>query len=348
MKKISTSKLFIILSAAFLIGLIFFSDFITSRIQDFFTLLLSLLIEATPFVLLGVLVSAFVGVFIKEEWIFRIIPKNTILGNLVISFTGFLMPVCECGNIPVARRLLLKGFKPSQAITFLMAAPIVNFVTFFSTREAFRILSDSVGWEIAFIRIVSALIVANIIGFVFSFSKKDEELLESKFYGEVCDAHDHHDSVYEIFNNSKLAQKEKYSRFLKEAGAKSLHIFQDEFLPVMRMLFIGASIAALTRTFIPTDWIINLGQDPFTSILAMIILSFVISICANVDAFFAASLSNIFSLGSLMSFMVFGPMIDIKILSMLRTTFKPKVLIMVSVLVFVLSLIVGLAVNYFF
>jgi len=293
------------------------------KLNDFITFFLGLIVEATPFVLIGVLVSIFVAFFIKEEWIFKFIPKNRVLANIVLSLMGILMPVCECGNVPVVRRLMLKGFSVSQSVTFLLAAPIVNPITFWATSEAFN-LDGNIVW----IRIGAALFIANFIGFIVSLNKSsDKEFLNTKFYSEVCD-HEHDEQ-----GNYK-------ERFFK--------IFETEFIGVMKMLIIGAILAALSQTFIPRDAILSIGKDPFLSIIAMIILAFVISICANVDAFYASTFINSFTTGSLVSFLVFGPMIDMKMLVMLEKTFKIKFLAIISTLVLLLSIIVGLLVNYFY
>jgi uncharacterized membrane protein YraQ (UPF0718 family) len=110
-------------------------------------------------------------------------------------------------------------------------------------------------------------------------------------------------------------------------------------------LVIGAAIAASFQTFVSRDIIVAIGQNVFLSIIAMILLAFIISICANVDAFFALSFSSQFTLGSILAFLVFGPMVDIKILSMLRTTFQTHFLIKLVAVVTLSSVILGLVVN---
>lgn len=291
-----------------------------AQLQDFVTLFLGLVVEAFPFVVLGVIISVLIALFFKEEWLVRFLPQNTILSHMMLSVMGILLPVCECGNVPVVRRLLLKGFKSSHAITFLLAAPILNPITLFSTLEAF-----SYDKSIALIRIVAAFIIANLVGLFFSLVKKDEELLTEKFHHEVCE-HDHSDH-----------SKSKFGL--------GLELFQREFLNVMSMLVVGAFIAAISQSFIPREIIMAIGGNLFGSIIAMMVLAFVISICANVDAFFALSYASNFTVGSIMSFLVFGPMIDIKMLAMLRATFKTKTLVMISALVALLSIITGLIVN---
>ncbi|MFW5703137.1 MAG: permease [Candidatus Dojkabacteria bacterium] len=241
------------------------------------------------------------------------------LSHFVLSTLGVFMPVCECGNVPVVRRLVMKGFSVSQSITFLLAAPIVNPITLYSTLAAF-----SFEPAIAAVRIVAALVIANMVGLIFSLKRNQHELLTAKFYQLVCG----------------LDHEHKHGRL-----AEGLQIFQQEFVTVMRMLVFGALIATATQTLIPREWITTIGSDPLLSILAMLILAFVISICANVDAFFALSYASTFTVGSLLTFLIFGPMIDIKMLAMLKTTFSTQALVSMSVLVGLSSILVGLLVN---
>lgn len=286
--------------------------------QDFITLFLGLIVEATPFVILGVLVSVIVGIINTDRIINWLTPRHPVFSHLVVSLLGIFMPVCECGNVPVVRRFMLSGMQVSHAITFLLASPIVNPITFLSTWEAF-----SFDRSVAVIRVAAALFIAVFVGLIFSRKKNQTELLTDKFYEEVCDhEHDHQKKI-----------------------DRALYIFRHEFIIVMRMMVVGSLIAAATQTFIPRDVILSIGTNQLLSVIAMFILAFVISICANVDAFFALSYANTFSAGSILTFLVFGPMIDIKLLSMLRTTFKAKFLLQLTLIVSLLSLILGFTVN---
>lgn len=315
------------------------------RIQDFITLVLSIVVEAFPFIILGVSISTLIGInffgwfknfvykhklilfplyylFESGSRLDKRFDKNRVYSHFKVSLLGVFLPVCECGNIPVARRLLLGGFSVSQSITFLLAAPILNPITFLTTLEAF-----SFDTSVVVIRMVGALLIANFIGLLLSYKKPQNSFLNLDFYQEVCEAKTH----------------PHYSSKFKEG----ISIFQREFLEIFKMLIIGSMLAAASQTFIPRDVIVAVGQNPILSILAMLFLAFIISICSNVDAFFALSYANTFTIGSILGFLIFGPMIDIKILTMLRTTYKAKMLLLVSLLVFLFSLLIALVVNFF-
>ena len=108
------------------------------QLNNAFTLFLSLLVEAMPFLLLGVLFSGLLLLWVDERQLVARLPKNPLLGALIGSLVGFLFPVCECGNVPVARRLLMQGVPAPVAIGFLLAAPTINPIVIWATWTAFR------------------------------------------------------------------------------------------------------------------------------------------------------------------------------------------------------------------
>jgi uncharacterized membrane protein YraQ (UPF0718 family) len=304
------------------------SDDIPPQIQDWISIFLGILVEATPFLLLGVVVSALIHVFVSEDRLLRLVPRNSVLSLLPALGIGMLMPVCECGNVAVARRFLAKGVPMSSCIAFLFASPILNPVALFATATAFR-YAPSMVW----LRAGLALIVASTVGLLIGHWGKGEQLLASSIDGASRRAanHDHHHT----HGDGTVA---KLSRAGHQAGI--------EFITMMQVLVVGASIASATQVLIPRSAITDLGSGIVLGIVAMMSLAFVLSICSTVDAFFALSYSSIFPTPALLAFLVFGPMISLKSVGMLLTAFKPRVVLaMVTVtaeLVFAAALLINL------
>ena len=297
-----------------------------NKISDFLMIFLGLLVESLPFVVLGVVISSLIAVFVKSSAILKYKSKNPILSHIQSMFLGLLLPVCECGNIPLAKRLILIGFKPSEVITFMLSAPILNPLVLISTLEAFN--ADK---NIAFIRIISGGLIALLVGLIFSFNNK------------------------ELLANNTVTAKPVFSfqKATSEPIDSNLHInffenFRSEFFSVFKVLLLGCILAASFQVLIPRDWTSLFAGDPLLSVVSMIFLAFLISICSSVDAFFALSLASTFNLGSILSFLVFGPMIDIKTLLMLRSVYKPLTLMRLVLLVFFFCTLLGLGVNYFY
>ena len=97
-----------------------------TQLHQAFTIFLSLLGEALPFLTIGVILSSALLIFSDEKKLIAILPRQPFLGAIACSVMGFLFPVCECGNVPVARRFLMQGLPTSVAVAFLLAAPTIN------------------------------------------------------------------------------------------------------------------------------------------------------------------------------------------------------------------------------
>lgn len=291
-------------------------------LQDFVTFAASILIESLPFVLLGIFLSIAVQLWVPAKLMSTWLPKGGVLRRLYISCFGILLPVCECGNLPLARGLVMRGFTPAESLTFLLAAPVLNPITLVTTHQAFP--GDI---RILIARALSVLFIANFIGWLFSKHPSQQSMLTPEFAAaceQPTDTHDHGKALH------------------------SLRMFSRELRILLPALFAGALIAGAIQVLVPRDVLLGIGINPILSIGVMMLLAFVIAICSNVDAFFALAFSSTFSVGSIVAFLVFGPMVDIKMLSLMRTTYTTKVLVQVTLLVTLLSLAVGLGVNYAF
>ncbi|GAC1453145.1 MAG: hypothetical protein PVSMB10_10500 [Pseudarthrobacter sp.] len=89
----------------------------------------------------------------------------------------------------------------------------------------------------------------------------------------------------------------------------------------------------------------HLGGDPLWSVLALMMLAFIVSLCSTVDAFFILSFGATFLPGSIVAFLVFGPMIDVKMLALLRTTFTARTLLQLTGLIALCAAVIGWGVN---
>ena len=292
-----------------------------NQLQDLLTLSISVIIESLPFVILGIVLSIVVQVWLPDGILMKYLPRNPFLRRACISLFGVFLPVCECGNVPLARGLIVGGFTVPESMTFLLAAPIVNPITIITTHQAFG-FDDG----ILVARILGGLAIANIVGWLFSLHPRQDALLTPRFAAECRRPADHEHP--------------------RSSTGKSLDIFVREAGFLMPALFIGALLAGAIQVAVPRDVLVSLGSNPLWSILAMMVLAFVIAVCSSVDAFFILPFASTFMPGSIVTFLVFGPIIDIKMLAILRTTFTTRVLVQLTVVVALLSALIGLVVNY--
>lgn len=288
--------------------------------RDFVTLSVSVMVESLPFVLLGIAISILVQVWLPDR-VWDLLPRTPALRRLVLSVLGVLFPVCECGNVPLARGLMLRGLGVGESLTFLMAAPILNPVTIVTTYQAF-------GFDDGILagRVVGAFLIANLVGWVFSRHPDPSALLTPAFEAACAADHD-----------------ETGSRWRRSADG-----FATETATMLPALVAGSFLAGAIQVGVPRQVLIGLGSNPVLSVAAMILLAFVVSMCSNVDAFFVLAFSATFAPGAIIAFLVFGAMIDIKMLALLRTTFTMRTLALLTGLVLFATLALGLGVNLAF
>lgn len=255
--------------------------------QNFILVFSSLLIEAIPFILLGALVSAGIEVFVPA----RMFEKLTLLPRPLqlpaSALAGMAFPVCECGSVPVARRLASKGLAPGAAITFMLAAPILNPIVLASTFVAYR--GRDIMWPMVLGRAGLGLLAAVAVGWVIGGRTKGELLRARPATG---DEHEH---------NHEGSRRTAFFGHLS-----------GDFVFMGRYLVFGAAVAAALQTFVPQSVIGTVAGAPVISLLAMMGLAFLLSLCSESDAFVAASFVQ-FGVGAQLAFLVFGPMVDTKL-----------------------------------
>lgn len=320
-----------------------------------------------PFLLLGVLFSGFLLLFVDERQLIAILPKHPLLGALAGSAIGFLFPVCECGNIPVARRLLTQGVPASVAVSFLLAAPTINPIVIWATWSAFR---DQP--EIVILRVVFSFLIAAIVGWVFSTQADLRPVLQPATAAALPRQVEPEQQGAATMNllrsgtylldrpgqplrldvgemQAVLAASPPLPRSWKTRFQLFLENSLQELRELGGVLVLGSLLAATVQVAVPKEVILTLGQGPITSVITMMGVAAVVSICSTVDAFFALSFAASFTTGSLLAFLVFGPMIDLKSVGLMLTVFRGRtvlyLLLLVTQLTFLFTLFVNLRIS---
>ncbi len=304
----------------------------TGRLQGFVTIFFGIFIEALPFLMAGVFVSSAIHLYVSAERIQRLSPRQPLLAALTGALLGMVFPVCECGSIPATRRLLSKGAALPMGISFALAAPVINPVVLISTYVAFS------SWEMVAWRAGLTLLIAVIVGLLVGTPARPEQILVPGVFHQ--DDHQHCD--HEHGHCDHEPDNPKATPLLRVLNHST-----SEFFEMVRYLIIGALLAATLQTIVPQQALLALGDGPVLSVLVLIALAVVLSICSTVDSFIALSFVNTFTRGSILAFLVFGPMIDIKSTLMLTSTFNRRTVGIIVLLCFQLALLAGIVVNFF-
>lgn len=331
-----------------------------SILEGFSTIFISIILEAIPFVMIGAFVSSLIQIFVSEEAISRIIPKNRWLGLMAASLMGFIFPLCECAIVPIMRRLIRKGVPLHIAVTFMTAVPIVNPVVLASTYYAFSGQGHMVflrGW----LGLMSAVLIGHIIGLWQGNDNPMKETASLAAAGCGCGHHHHHHDPHHHFASYEEVEEGIFNLLEdrccghhhekpRSGGlSKILEIVEHtslELYDVGKFLIMGAFVSALMQTFVARNYLLSIGQGQLTSILVMLVLAFVLSLCSEADAFIARTFLGQFTTGSIIGFLIFGPMSDIKNTMMLMGSFKKGFVIRLTALMFAVCLLMALLVNF--
>jgi len=285
-----------------------------AQIHDSLYAFLSILLEGAFFILVGTVISGFIDAYLPSGLLDRLLPKNRVLAVLAGGALGAVLPVCECAIVPVIRRLVAKGLPLSVAMTYMLAAPIVNPVTVFSTFAAFSERGDA-GLFVASSRVYLAYGITVFVGLVAMKLPLDFILRPRVRQAVESGGADH---VHGALPNR---------RFLH-----AMRVAQRDFTDVAMYFVVGVALTAFLNNVIPRTWIDPLAGNDATAIPTLMAAAFILSLCSTSDAFVAASL-DAFSFAAKLAFLIFGPMMDLKLVFLYSSLFKPR---------FVLALALGL------
>lgn len=265
-----------------------------AAVQNVVLVFASIVMEALPFVLLGAFVSGLIEVFVPERWFAAVgrLPVRLQVPGAVVG--GMAFPVCECGSVPVARRLILRGVHPAAGLTFMLAAPVLNPVVLLSTFVAYQ-GRDAVAMVVG--RAALGAVVAMTAGWALGGGRAARLLVRPRS-GEHDHDHDHSEG---------------------RAAAVGSHVAADFFF-MGRLVVLGGALAALAQLAVPQNAISGVLLSPVTGGLILMAFAFVLSLCSEADAFVAVSFT-VFPLGAQLAFLVFGPVLDVKLALLYGATF---------------------------
>jgi uncharacterized membrane protein YraQ (UPF0718 family) len=278
-------------------------------LQTWTTVFVSVMVQAVPFLVFGVVLSAVIAVFVPRSFWARALPNHPALAVPAAGMAGVILPGCECGSVPIAGSLIRRGVTPAAALAFLLAAPAINPIVLTATVIAFPGQP-----EMAVARGLASLVVAVTMGWLWLRLGRSEWI--------------------RLPHRPDLDDTSKARAFWAACRHDVMH--------AGGFLVLGAAAAATINVVVPAAWLQKLADDPIISILVLATLAVLLSICSEADAFVAASLTQ-FSLTSRLVFLVVGPMVDLKLISMQTGVFGRRFMVRFAPTTFVAAVVVGTA-----
>ncbi len=293
-----------------------------NQINDFIIVFTSILWEAFPFVVLGAFIAGFLEEMVPQQAITKIIPKNKYVGIVIGSVLGLIFPMCECGIVPVMRRLLRKGLPLSVCVAYMLCGPIINGIVILSTWKAFEnhgIALQMVGFRVGMgfvVACVTAIVVDRLVQRV-GIAKLLTPLAAPPTSAGLEMSFDAHPA------ENRAGEKRPFLLRVANISETALHDFVD----IMVYLTMGALLSAFARALFTQE---DIGQFangyPAVAILALMGLAILLCLCSEADAFVAASFTTI-PASSKIAFLVLGPMFDFKLLLMYTRVFRRRLIV---------------------
>lgn len=292
------------------------------------TLALSIILQALPFILLGVLASSLIRLLLREQWVARVSPRNGVMGVITGALLGLCFPVCDCGVMPVARSLLNKGVSRYTVFAYLLTAPVINPVVILATALAFQW-----NWGLVFLRVLGTFGIGTITAFLIGSFFRDGDLgpIQS-FSGRRCSEK----SIYAAEHVHVQAEHPVRDLFRHTA---------DEFFDIGGYLILSAFLAAAIQVWVPKGALFQYIGNPYLAIAAMMILAISMSLCSEADAFVARALANQFPLGSVLAFLTIGQILDLRNIVLFAKNFRLSLCLTLAVLSFALTFFWGLSID---
>jgi uncharacterized protein len=296
---------------------------VAQRLNEFVVVFVSIVVQSMPFVLVGVFASALVQQRLSDAVVARWLPRRPVLAVLLGSVFGFIAPVCDCGVIPLARRLTAKGVPLYAAIALILAAPVVNPVVLLATLIAFQ-----GSWLIACLRLGMTLSVAMTTALL------SHRLLPATRAGVL------RSPSLSDFAESEPARPGRAGRLVELVSNATA-----EYFDVIFFIILGALFTAATQAFVPRGDLTNLGSSRLGSLVALMPLGTILSICSEADAFVARAFATNFSLGAVLAFMTIGQLVDLRNGLLLLRTLGPRLVLLIVVVAYPLIFLEGAMIN---
>ena len=314
-----------------------------TRLATGWAIFQGLLIEALPFLLLGVTIAGLARWLVPQSTWVRRLPRHPLLAPLVGALLGFALPACECGNVPVARRLLASGAPLGTGFGFLFAAPVLNPIVLASTWAAFPDKTWLL-WARPAGAFLIALSLSALLGLLPEAKLLDTALLEERRMSQPLSSVGLLERRGGVLGSAPVSPEQRDDT----PGISPRLLIQHstrEFLGLLTLLVLGSALAAVVQTWLPRSWLLALGSAPTLSVIALMLLALVVSVCSSVDAFLALGFAAQVTPGALLAFLLLGPVVDLKLAGLFTVLLTPRAIAITAASASLMVLLIGQWVN---
>ena len=318
-------------------------------------------LDTAFWLLIGLLAAGFIKSFISQDTMQRWVGGRGLGAILRAALFGAPLPLCSCGVLPAAIGLRRAGASKEATVSFLISTPETSV-------DSVAVTYALMGPVMAIFRPLAALVNAVGTGLLTTLVADDKasEIIPEKPPSETvetsccsskkqqtetvtssCCAHEQPEPVIQQQAAKSCCSQDKEVKVapnklmlvLSYAGAELL----DD---ISKWLAFGIVLAGIMLTFIPPDWLAQWGGG-LTAMLVMLVVGIPMYICAVASTPVAAGLLLAgVSPGAVLVFLLVGPATNIASFALLKRELGWKVTGMYLFGLSVLSLMMGLLLEW--
>lgn len=287
----------------------------------------SLLLEMSPYLLLGFFVAGLLNIVIPKEKIYKHLAGRNVKSIVKASIFGIPLPICSCGVIPIAAYLRDKGAGKGSTVSFLSSTPTSGIDSILATYSL-------LGPLFAVIRPVAALFAGVLGGFLTNLSESSGNEVKSEtqkgFSCIMC--------ASEVLHSHRMLDKIK-------------SIFHYAFFVLLgdvgKWIIIGILIGSVIGFLIPGNIIEQYLGTPVLAYPLMLLMSIPMYICATGSIPITASLIlKGMTPGAGLVFLIAGPATNAATISFTGGKLGKKTLFMYLISIITTALLFGTLLDY--
>ena len=292
--------------------------------MDFIREVIAISLTAAPWLLIGLLAAGFVKAFIPRAFLQRWLSGNGIAAVSRAAVIGAPLPLCSCGAIPTALTIYRKGAGRGPTIAFLIGTPGIGI-------DSMLISYALLGPLMALNRVLGAVITAVSTGLLVSMTHTPASF--SGDSGSTCPG-----------GKAGISRANGQSTGVRlKEGMR--YVFGDLFRDIIPWMLLGLMVAGLLMAFVPPHALTAYGSG-FLSMLLMAVVGIPLYICATAATPIGAGLLVAgVSPGTVLVFLLAGPITSMATLGVLRREMGNPALVCYLSGIIATTVVLGLTVD---
>ena len=291
-------------------------DLISSFLTDIWYICNSM----SPYILLGFLLAGLLHEFVPADFYIRHLSGKNFRSVLLSALFGIPLPLCSCGVIPTAMGLRREGISKGATVSFLIATPQTG--------------------------VDSIIATYSLMGLPFALLRPFVALATALFGGSLINRFDTENETQYDARPHKRERETKGSLGKRMASALRYGMV-DMIADIGKWLIIGLITAGIITTLVPAEWFSVFQDNSLLSMLAILMLSIPMYLCATGSIPIAVALMlKGLSPGCALVLLLAGPASNMASILVIKNVLGKRTLFIYLLSIVIGAIVFGLGIDY--